>query len=85
MPLVKILQDYSPAEGWVVGEVVDIAADVSRLIAEGKVELVEDTTPEVVEPVEIKPEPEIETSIKSETTDSVTAETLEVEPAIEGE
>lgn len=50
MPKIRILKDYSASEGWKPGDVVDATFDVSGLLIEGKVELVDDNKkPEVVE------------------------------------
>ncbi|MBM4401848.1 MAG: hypothetical protein FJ044_01225 [Candidatus Cloacimonetes bacterium] len=38
MPIVKILQDFNAAEGWKIGDIVDITSP-DKLIVEGKVEL----------------------------------------------
>lgn len=60
MALVKIIDDYGPAEGWRPGDVVDIS-NPYRLIEEGKVEL-------YVEPKKQPEEPEEE--VVSDNTDS---------------
>ena len=41
MPLVRILKDYGPTEGWSVGDIVDIT-NPWTLIDEGKVVLVDE-------------------------------------------
>lgn len=49
MPKVRIIQDYKPAEGWRVGQIVDIS-DVGRLLEEGKVVLVDEEGQEMERP-----------------------------------
>lgn len=61
MALVKIIDDYGPAEGWRPGDVVDIS-NPYRLIEEGKVEL-------YVEPKK-QPKEEPEEEVVSDNTDS---------------
>lgn len=94
MSRVKILEDYGSAEGYKVGDVVDIT-DPSNLIAEGKVELAEEgeknqpiepvsAEPVVEAPAEAPVEPEVEAAPAE--ISSVIEETpvVEVETAPEG-
>lgn len=49
MPLVKILKDYRNAEGWKVGQIVDVT-NPWTLIREGKVVLVDEQGKEIEHP-----------------------------------
>jgi hypothetical protein len=59
--LVKILQHFQNEDGWNEGDVVDIAADTTKLVEQGLVEILDDQTAPVskVEPVTAAPVEEL--------------------------